>query len=287
MLIAAVNAVAVAYLVFYDKITSVPYTVLSKLRGSPIDVTVIALVIVILAAIALKALTHRGTAFQGGLPSAHAAVAFAAWVAVTFVAANTDVRAADLGDHAVPRRARRPEPRPGRASTGSPRWPSGAALGIAITARPLPHLVPAVSRRPPRSLGASGLLFEEARDASPADAPTRRTPASPSAPWPSARRAAATTASTSRTPSYPAGLCAERAALAALVTHGERELRYVAVAAADGPDCLPCGFCLQALAEFGDPEIVARVARRAARRAAQRAAHGPVRASPGGGAPMS
>ena len=89
VLIAAVNAIAVAYLVFYDKITSVPYTVLTKLRGSPIDVTVIALVIVILAAIATKALTRRGTAFRGGLPSAHAAVAFAAWVALTFVAANT------------------------------------------------------------------------------------------------------------------------------------------------------------------------------------------------------
>jgi diacylglycerol kinase (ATP) len=89
VLIAAVNAVAVAYLVFYDKITSVPYTVLTKLRGSPIDVTVIALVIAIMAAIAMKALTHRGTAFRGGLPSAHAAVAFAAWVAVTFVAGNT------------------------------------------------------------------------------------------------------------------------------------------------------------------------------------------------------
>ena len=89
VLIAAVNAVAVAYLVFYDKITSVPYTILSKLRGSPIDVTVVALFIVILAAIALKALTHRGTAFQGGLPSVHAALAFAAWVAVTFVAAGT------------------------------------------------------------------------------------------------------------------------------------------------------------------------------------------------------
>ena len=89
VLIAAVNAIAVAYLVFYDKITSVPYTVLTKLRGSPIDVTVIALGIVIMAAIAMKALTHRGTAFRGGLPSAHAAVAFAAWVAVTFVAANT------------------------------------------------------------------------------------------------------------------------------------------------------------------------------------------------------
>jgi len=89
VLVAAVNAVAVAYLVFYDKITSVPYTILSKLRGSPIDVTVIALFIVILVAIALKALTHRGTAFHGGLPSVHAALAFAAWVAVTFVAAGT------------------------------------------------------------------------------------------------------------------------------------------------------------------------------------------------------
>jgi diacylglycerol kinase (ATP) len=89
VLIAAVNAVAVAYLVFYDKITSVPYTVFTKLRTSPIDVMVISLVIVILAAIAVKALTHRGTAFHGGLPSAHAAVAFAAWVAITFVAANS------------------------------------------------------------------------------------------------------------------------------------------------------------------------------------------------------
>ena len=58
--------------------------------------------------------------------------------------------------------------------------------------------------------------------------------------------------------SYPAGLCAERAALAAMVAFGERALRYVAVAAVGGQDCLPCGLCLQALAEFGDPAIVAR-----------------------------
>ena len=58
--------------------------------------------------------------------------------------------------------------------------------------------------------------------------------------------------------SYPAGLCAERAALAAMVTFGERSLRSVAVAAADGQDCVPCGLCLQALAEFGDPAIVMR-----------------------------
>jgi len=59
--------------------------------------------------------------------------------------------------------------------------------------------------------------------------------------------------------SYPAGLCAERAALAAMVLFGERTLRTVAVAAVEGRDCLPCGLCLQALAEFGDPAIVARL----------------------------
>ncbi len=58
--------------------------------------------------------------------------------------------------------------------------------------------------------------------------------------------------------SYPAGLCAERAALAALIVGGERELRCVAVAAGGGGDCLPCGLCLQALAEFGDPVVVAQ-----------------------------
>ena len=57
---------------------------------------------------------------------------------------------------------------------------------------------------------------------------------------------------------YPAGICAERAALAAAVTAGERRPRAVAVAAGSGADCLPCGVCLQALAEFGDLTVVAR-----------------------------
>jgi cytidine deaminase len=59
--------------------------------------------------------------------------------------------------------------------------------------------------------------------------------------------------------SYPVGVCAERAALAAMVVFGERRARYVAVAAADGVDLLPCGMCLQALAELGAPEVIARL----------------------------
>ena len=59
--------------------------------------------------------------------------------------------------------------------------------------------------------------------------------------------------------SYPAGMCAERVALGAFVTAGERDLRVMAVAAADGRDALPCGLCLQALSEFGNPDVIAQV----------------------------
>jgi cytidine deaminase len=57
--------------------------------------------------------------------------------------------------------------------------------------------------------------------------------------------------------SYPVGQCAERVALGAAATAGERSLTAVAVASPDG-DALPCGACLQALSEFGDPVVVAR-----------------------------
>ena len=89
VLVATVNALAVAYLVFYDKLTGVPYTVLRVLRTSPVDLAVIALVLVVIAAVIMKAVTHRGTAFHGGMPSAHAAVAFAGWVAVTAFGTQT------------------------------------------------------------------------------------------------------------------------------------------------------------------------------------------------------
>ncbi len=89
VLVATVNAIAIAYLVFYSHVTDLPYTVLGKLRTSPIDLTVVTLVLVILVAVAVKAVTHRGTPFSGGLPSAHAAVAFGGWVAVTFLATQT------------------------------------------------------------------------------------------------------------------------------------------------------------------------------------------------------
>ena len=85
VLIAAVNAVAVGYLVFAGKAADKSAEVLDRLRDAPAQVTLIALVLTVIIVIATKAWTGRGTPLRGGLPSGHAAVAFAAWVAATYI----------------------------------------------------------------------------------------------------------------------------------------------------------------------------------------------------------
>jgi diacylglycerol kinase (ATP) len=85
VLIAAVNAIAVGYLVFSHAFSTSASSVLDRLRDVPTEVTIIALVLTVLLVIATKAWIGRGTPLRGGLPSGHAAVAFAGWVAVTYI----------------------------------------------------------------------------------------------------------------------------------------------------------------------------------------------------------
>lgn len=54
--------------------------------------------------------------------------------------------------------------------------------------------------------------------------------------------------------SYSLSLCAERTALAKAVGEGERAFLKLAIYAAEQHPVIPCGACLQSLAEF-DPEL--------------------------------
>jgi diacylglycerol kinase (ATP) len=54
-------------------------------RDAPAEITLAALILVILVVIATKAWTGSGTPLRGGLPSGHAALAFAGWMAATYV----------------------------------------------------------------------------------------------------------------------------------------------------------------------------------------------------------
>ena len=88
VLIASANALAVGYLVFAGKVADRSAHLLDRLRQAPAELTLVALVLTVLAVIATKAYTGRGTPLRGGVPSGHAALAFAGWMAATYVAGN-------------------------------------------------------------------------------------------------------------------------------------------------------------------------------------------------------
>ena len=85
VLIATVNAVAIGYLVFSGEVADRSSRLLERLRDAPAKLTLIALTLTLLLVIAVKAYTGRGTPLRGGLPSGHAALAFAGWMAATYV----------------------------------------------------------------------------------------------------------------------------------------------------------------------------------------------------------
>jgi cytidine deaminase len=54
--------------------------------------------------------------------------------------------------------------------------------------------------------------------------------------------------------SYGATSCAERSAIAAMVSAGEREVESIAVFTDANTASMPCGICRQVLLEFGRPD---------------------------------
>jgi diacylglycerol kinase (ATP) len=85
VLIATVNAIAIGYLVFSGQVANRSERLLDRLRDAPAKLTLISLVIVTIVVIATKAISGRGTPLKGGLPSGHAAIAFAGWMAATYI----------------------------------------------------------------------------------------------------------------------------------------------------------------------------------------------------------
>ncbi len=92
VLISSVVAAAVGYLVFSGKIAKPSSRYLEKIRDAPLELTLVALGVTVLVVLGLKAWTGRGTPLRGGLPSGHAAIAFAGWMAATYVLHGSEHR---------------------------------------------------------------------------------------------------------------------------------------------------------------------------------------------------
>ncbi|QEK12356.1 phosphatase PAP2 family protein [Crassaminicella thermophila] len=87
--ISALNAIVVAYIIFFDKFNWAIEIVLHKVRKMPIHTTFISLLIVIFIVISIKAYIGEGTPLRGGMPSGHTAIAFSILTSIAFISENT------------------------------------------------------------------------------------------------------------------------------------------------------------------------------------------------------
>ncbi|MDO4594175.1 MAG: diacylglycerol kinase [Tissierellia bacterium] len=78
-LIAALGAIFVAYLVFFDKVVNFSNSVFIKIQRKPNHLALVTVVLVVILTVLLKGLFYKGhgTAFHGGAVSGHTAVSFA------------------------------------------------------------------------------------------------------------------------------------------------------------------------------------------------------------------
>jgi len=85
VLVASITAAVVGYLVFFSHLVGSADTLLDRVRSGPIHLTAIALGLVLIAVVIIKALNREGTFLSGGWPSGHTALAFAVAAAAAYV----------------------------------------------------------------------------------------------------------------------------------------------------------------------------------------------------------
>src|SRR3712207_1382509 len=88
VLVSSVGAVLVGYLILADNLGALSLETLDTIRRQPAHLTLVTLGVIVLVVLLGKALTRSPHSFYGGMPSGHAAVAFAGWVAASFVASE-------------------------------------------------------------------------------------------------------------------------------------------------------------------------------------------------------
>src|ERR687891_685502 len=89
VLVSSVGAVLVGYLILADNLGPLSLETLDTIRRKPAHLTLVAPGVVVLVVLLGKALTHSPSSFAGGMPSGHAAVAFAGWVAASFISVQS------------------------------------------------------------------------------------------------------------------------------------------------------------------------------------------------------
>lgn len=100
VLISGINAIIIAYLLFFDRIISISDVLLMKIKNSTQHLTFVAILLVLIFTVGFKTVykgKSGGTPFQGGIVSGHSALAFCMAASITFLSMNGFVAALAFG----------------------------------------------------------------------------------------------------------------------------------------------------------------------------------------------
>jgi len=85
VLITAINALLIGYIMFWDKLSSFSFSLINKVKNSEPYTIFIVLAIVCIATIIAKAIFGEGTPLKGGMPSGHSALGFSIATAISLI----------------------------------------------------------------------------------------------------------------------------------------------------------------------------------------------------------
>jgi diacylglycerol kinase (ATP) len=92
VLVASIGALVLAYLILYPAFRETLTGGIWRFRTVPHDViTLVALAIVVILVVLIKALVGKGEPFRGGMPSGHAAVSFSLWVSTIYLSGSPQI----------------------------------------------------------------------------------------------------------------------------------------------------------------------------------------------------
>ncbi|HHT50300.1 MAG TPA: phosphatase PAP2 family protein [Eubacteriaceae bacterium] len=85
VLIAAVNSMIVAYVLFFNRLNPMAKIILHRVQQSPGHLTFVSLVLVVVIVIGVKSKYSEGSYMVGGMPSGHSAISFSISTAISFI----------------------------------------------------------------------------------------------------------------------------------------------------------------------------------------------------------
>jgi diacylglycerol kinase (ATP) len=88
VLITAFGVAVIGYIILFPYLRDIFHKGLYITKHSKEEIALIALVIVVILVVITKAYFGRGLPLSGGMPSGHSALAFSAWIVITFITEN-------------------------------------------------------------------------------------------------------------------------------------------------------------------------------------------------------